>query len=139
MADSYSLGKQAVRANRAFYDAFQALDLGAMGRAWLDRGPQGPPLRCVHPGSAAIVGRERVLDSWRVIFGATDAIRFELADLAVEVHGEVACVTCVERIVATAGGLEQHGEAVATNLFVRDGGQWRMVLHHASPVVRQME
>jgi ketosteroid isomerase-like protein len=86
-----------------------------------------------------IHGRERVLATWRAIFEATDAIRFELVDLEMELHGELACVHLVERITTRAEGTEQVGEAVATNLFARRGERWRLLLHHASPLARRLE
>jgi len=133
--NEYSATKQLARANRAFYEAFEALDLDAMAAVWAT----DAVVRCVHPGASMLHGRERVLASWRDIFQATDAIRFELVDLEMELHGELACVHLVERITTTAEGAEQVGEAVATNLFARQDGAWRLLLHHASPLARRLE
>jgi ketosteroid isomerase-like protein len=133
--DDYSATKELARANRAFYEAFEALDLDAMAALWDDTAT----VRCVHPGASMIQGRERVLASWHAIFQATDAIRFELVDLEMELHGELACVHLVERITTRAEGTEQVGEAVATNLFARRGERWRLLLHHASPLARRLE
>ena len=133
--DAYVTTKELARANRAFYEAFEALDIEAMARVWLD----DPVARCVHPGASMIHGYERVLATWKAIFEATEAIRFELVDLEMELYGEVASVHLVERITATNDGAEQVGEAVATNLFGRRDGAWRLVLHHASPLARRME
>jgi ketosteroid isomerase-like protein len=132
---TYDDKKDVARANRGFYEAFEALDLAAMAAVWDD----DESVRCVHPGSSLILGRERVLGTWQAIFEATDGIDFELADLSVEVHGGLACVHLVERITTRADGEEQVGEAVATNLFVRRPDGWRMLLHHASPLVRRLD
>ena len=91
----YSAAKQAARANREFYRAFERLDIEAMRAVWLD----DDSIQCVHPASERLVGRERVLGSWAAIFTATDAIRFELEDLTIESVGERGCRDNVTVIV----------------------------------------
>jgi ketosteroid isomerase-like protein len=71
-------------------------------------------------------------------------LQFVLTDVEVAVHGDVAVVTCGENILAgmpevaeplpTGSGLS-GGLAVATNVFRRDPGGWRLWVHHASPVL----
>jgi ketosteroid isomerase-like protein len=128
----YSAQKDAARANRAFYDAFESLDLEAMKAVWLD----DDRIQCVHPGWALLSGRARVHESWSAIFENTKSIEFELSDLQVEIAGPIAWATCVERIQSIAGGEEIEATAVATNLFVLEGGAWKLFLHHASPILR---
>jgi ketosteroid isomerase-like protein len=129
----YAASKEVAKANRAFYRAFEQLDIAAMTALWLD----DDSIRCVHPGCDLLVGRERVLGSWLAIFGSTDAIRFELADLSIEITGECAWATNVERIRTTLRGAEHVSEAIATNLYVLRDAQWRLALHHASPIARR--
>ena len=128
----YSAAKQAARANREFYRAFERLDIEAMRAVWLD----DDSIQCVHPASERLVGRERVLGSWAAIFTATDAIRFELEDLTIESVGDFAWASAIERIRPGSSG-EPLSEAVATNLFVRRAGVWKLQLHHASPIARR--
>ena len=85
---------------------------------------------------ALLSGRARVHESWRAIFENTKSIEFELSDLQVEIAGPIAWATCVERIQSIAGGEEIEAAAVATNLFVLEGGAWKLFLHHASPILR---
>jgi ketosteroid isomerase-like protein len=132
MQAPYDAAKEAARANREFYRAFERLDLDAMRAVWLD----DDSIQCVHPASERLVGRERVLGSWAAIFAATDEIHFELADLALEIAGDFAWASAIERIrPGKADG--PITEAVATNLFVRRGDAWKLVLHHASPIARR--
>ena len=128
----YNAAKEAARANREFYRAFERLDLAAMRAVWLD----DDSIQCVHPASERLVGRERVLGSWAAIFKATDAIHFELEDLSIEIVGEFAWASAIERIRPGTAS-EPVSEAVATNLFVRRGGEWKLLLHHASPIARR--
>jgi SnoaL-like domain len=67
-----------------------------------------------------------VLASWRNIFAQPTAI--ECGAERVLRFGDTACVICHE---ALPGGL-----LVATNLFVREAGAWRLVHHQAGGVAR---
>jgi ketosteroid isomerase-like protein len=114
-------------ANQSFYDAFENLDQAAMDRLWADR----PYAAIVHPGRELILGWSEVRRSLVEIFSGTERIRFRLSDVTVTVRGTVAWVTALENI--------RHGDDVlvsftTTNLFERIDGEWRMVLHHASPL-----
>jgi ketosteroid isomerase-like protein len=132
VSDAYSAQKDAARANRAFYEAFERLDPDMMRAVWLD----DDRIQCVHPGWALLSGRARVHGSWQTIFENTKSIEFELSDLQVEVAGPIAWATCIERIRSVAGGEEVEAAAVATNLFVLDENGWKLFLHHASPILR---
>jgi len=65
-----------------------------------------------------------------------------LTDERVVVSGDTAWVTLDENILqshgptaATAADADLSGaHATATNVFVRDGTRWTMVVHHSSPV-----
>jgi ketosteroid isomerase-like protein len=104
-----------------------------MRALWLD----DPAVKCIHPGGEVLCGLECVLASWRSIFDNTESIHFEVVDLCIEVVGDLAWVTLLERIRSTCHGESFTAEAAATNLFARRGGTWRMLLHHASPVARR--
>lgn len=131
--ETYQLRKGAARTNRAFYHALENLDLLAMRELWLD----DPTVKCVHPGGELIVGSDRVMESWRLIFERSCSVRFELLDLELEVVGDLALANNIERLHI---GLESGtviSEAAATNVYVRREAEWRMILHHASPIARR--
>ena len=107
-------------ANRAFYRAFVARDLKAMDALWASIGA----VACIHPGWDALVGRDAVMASWADIFAQPTAI--SCRDEQVLIHGDSACVICHEAL----GG----GVLVATNLYVRQDGAWRLIHHHAGGV-----
>lgn len=126
---------QVLDANRRFYEALERLDMDAMDACWADDDAVG----CVHPGGPWLRGRDAVMAGWEAIMANTGYMELEVADVEVAVDDPVARVTCVERITARAGeGASATAEVAATNLFVLGAMGWRIVLHHASPVVRGM-
>ena len=131
--ETYQLRKGAARTNRAFYSALERLDLPAMRELWLD----DPSVKCVHPGGELIVGTDRVMESWRLIFENSRTVRFELIDLELEVVGDMALANHIERLHIGLESATVIHEAAATNVYVRREEGWRMILHHASPIARR--
>ena len=126
---------EAVRgANAAFYSAFEAGDLDAMADVW----EHSDRIVVTHPGWPMLRGWARVAGSWDAIFHNTGYIQFVLTDEQVTVVGDTAWVTLDENILQSASSDELSGsKATSVNVFVRDvdgGGEWKMVVHHASPV-----
>ena len=122
-------------ANAAFYAAFEARDLDAMADLW-ERSERA----CVtHPGWPMLRGWAKVAGSWDAIFRNTPYIQFVLTEERVEVAGDTAWVTLDENILQSDGAnvadAQLSGAQVAaTNVFVRVDGEWRVIVHHGSPV-----
>ena len=116
-------------ANERFYRALESLDLAAMERVWM----QSQDVRCIHPGSEALVGWTDVRRAWEQIFENTRWIRVQPTDVRLQVIGEVGLVACAENITATQDDDVGVAVAQATNVFRRTVDGWRMILHHASP------
>lgn len=112
-------------ANEAFYRAFAARDLAAMDRVWA----RGVAVICVHPGWAPLLGREAVMESWAGILGNPDSPNIRCLEAQASIYGEAAMVVCYEVV--------QRGYLVATNLFVREGGAWKLCHHQAGPTTGQ--
>ena len=121
-------------ANAALYRAVETGDLDLMEAVWDD----GSAVACVHPGWHLLRGRGPVLRSWAAVMASRQYLQFILTDVAVEVTGDVAVVTCTENILAGVEDDATSFEAatvVATNVLRRRPSGWRVVLHHGSPVV----
>ena len=86
------------------------------------------PVACVHPGWEALVGRDRVMESWRRILRGGGASPISCGNAVAHLLGEAAFVTCLERLPGAT--------LIATNFFVREDGRFRMVHHHAGPAAR---
>lgn len=141
--DTAELRAEVEQANAEFYAAFEACDLDRMSAVWADA-PHAAAVACVHPGWQLLRGRDEVLRSWALIMANTPYIQFVLTDVRVEVHGDQAVVTCGENILTVdesggGEGLLSGGSAVATNVFVRADERWRLLVHHGSPVLSQVE
>jgi ketosteroid isomerase-like protein len=128
--------------NAEFYAAFEAGDLDRMGAVWAD-GPYAAGVSCVHPGWSLLRGREEVLRSWALIMANTGYIQFVLTDVETDVYGDQAVITCNENILTADEGTESGflagGSIVSTNVFVRSNGEWRLLLHHGSPILNGAE
>jgi ketosteroid isomerase-like protein len=126
-------------ANAAFYAAFERGDFDAMQLLWAtDDG-----IVCVHPASTPIRGRRDVMRSWMVLMANAAYIQFFLTDVEAAVVGDLATVTCTENVLSAAPGTPvgvfAGGSAAATNVFRRSDGDWRLWVHHASPVLSSAE
>ncbi len=118
-------------ANGAFYRAVEQADVDAMAAVWDDG-----DVSCVHPGHPAIRGRGPVLRSWSAVMAGTGSIHFLLTEVTVAEEGDTAVVTCTENILSRgADGGDAVGAVVATNVFRRRAGGWRLAVHHASPLL----
>ena len=118
------------QANADFYRALESGSIERMNEIWL----HDESARCVHPGWEMITGWARVKKSWERIFESNQKIRVCPTDLRIWTLGKVACVTCKENITIFDDASFDSAQAAATNLFVRRGGLWLMLVHHSSPV-----
>ena len=112
-------------ANLEFYRAFAARDLAAMNALWARRAP----VACLHPGWTALTDRDAIIQSWEGILSSPDAPRIACFDEQVLLYGDVALVLCEEEL--------DGGTLAASNLFVREDGEWRIAHHHAGQIVRR--
>ncbi|HWK45088.1 MAG TPA: nuclear transport factor 2 family protein [Stellaceae bacterium] len=113
----------ALSENLEFYRAFSMRDMAAMERIW----SATAPVSCIHPGWPALYGREAVLTSWRNILRGSASPQVLCYEERVTLHGDLALVTCDEEVPG--------GTVIATNVFVRERGLWRMVHHQGSPLM----
>jgi ketosteroid isomerase-like protein len=110
-------------ANETFYRAFAERDIGLIDTLWA----RDVHVTCIHPGWNLLSGREEVMASWEAILQNPGQARVVAGGAEAEVLGHAAVVVCREFVAGTA--------LIATNVFVREEGQWRLQHHHSSPVV----
>jgi ketosteroid isomerase-like protein len=113
-----------LRANAAFYDAFEARDFTAMDGVWA----RTIAVTCIHPGWNRLMGRENVMKSWRAILSNPASPSIECVGATVHMVGDAAYVLCHERVRGGGPAL------IATNVFIREGEGWCLAHHQAGPV-----
>jgi len=123
--------EEVTRANQAFYEAFESLDIGKMDQVWAHQ----EYVTCIHPGWSLRVGWPAVRDSWVLIFNNTFSMKFELTEMQVQVAGDLGWVICTENITSRQEDAPVESRVLATNLFERIGDEWFMIHHHGSPVM----
>jgi ketosteroid isomerase-like protein len=119
-----------IAANEIFYKAFNARDLDAMKNIWSSH----EKVTCVHPGWVPLNGHESIIDSWEGIFKNSGNMDIQITDISVTASESLAWVSCVEKLYT----IDTHGvlasKIFSTNLFQLNGGTWKMIMHHASPL-----
>jgi ketosteroid isomerase-like protein len=116
-------------AETAFYQALERGDLEAMMNVW----SEDEEVVCVHPGGARLTGYALVREAWRRVFTGGARLKVQLLALST-VHGPFTAVHSVIEQIGVVGEKNLSAPVVATNVYVRGGLGWRMIVHHASPV-----
>jgi ketosteroid isomerase-like protein len=104
-------------ANRAFYRAFESLDVDKMGEVWL----KDPSIVCIHPGWAKLSGWGPVMESWARIFDNTFEMKFELGEIDVMISGDIAVAIVQENLTQSGYDGPSRSQVLATNVFQRVG------------------
>jgi ketosteroid isomerase-like protein len=125
---------QVEAANRRFYDALEARDAGALEACWAGT----DDVACVHPGGPWVTGWEDVRDAWEFILANTGYMEVAVEVVNIAITDPIAIVTCIEHVTSAHDGERVEAAVAATNVFELGFDGWRMVLHHASPIVRMI-
>jgi ketosteroid isomerase-like protein len=121
-----------IEANRAFYRAFESLDLEQMERVWL----RDPKIVCIHPGWGMLNGWGPIMTSWERIFDSAFEMKFEVREAEVIVSADLAVVVTEENLTQRGYDGVSRSQVLATNVYERAGQKWWLVLHHGSPVIQ---
>ena len=116
-------------AEAAFYEALEAADLDAMMEVWAD----DEEIVCVHPGGTRLAGYDQVRASWAQMFSAGQKLKVHLTNQVV-LSGMMLSIHSVHENILVPGENRPRPPVAATNVYLRTGNGWRLLLHHASPV-----
>jgi hypothetical protein len=87
---------------------------------------------CIHPGSAALLGREQVMRSWSNILLNAQPPDVRINVLSRTVSDALA-VHVVEEYITPSGAPNTSVSLVlATNIYCKSDHDWRLLEHHAS-------
>ncbi len=112
-------------AEAAFYEALETGDLEAMMEVWAD----DEEVVCVHPGGPRIAGYDQVRESWARILAQGERLKIDVSE-QVYLQGVMVSLHSLHERVSQ--GEEPRQVVVTTNVYLRTGGGWRMIAHHAS-------
>jgi ketosteroid isomerase-like protein len=122
----------AIEANRAFYRAFESLEVEKMETLWLS----DAKIVCIHPGWRTLNGWGPVMQSWGRIFDNVFEMKFDVRELEVFVGKDLAVIVTEETLTQRGYDGVARSQVLATNVFERVGQKWMMILHHGSPVMQ---
>ena len=128
MSSYRQIFNSADEAEKGFYKAFSDGSLQAMDNVW------GTGLLvCIHPGAAALTKREAVMRSWARILAAETT-----PTISVEVVSQVQSADLfisVVRELLSANNLQSVVAVLATNIYQRQSGGWKLIEHHGSQIM----
>ncbi|MBL8383150.1 MAG: nuclear transport factor 2 family protein [Burkholderiales bacterium] len=118
----------------AFYEALEKADLDAMMAVWAD----DEEIVCVHPGGPRLVGLEAVREAWRRVFQGGARLSVRIGNV-LAMQSMMMATHCVHEFIGIKGEARPAAPVVATNVYVRSGNGWKLLLHHSStsPKVEQ--
>jgi ketosteroid isomerase-like protein len=112
----------------AFYEAFERADLDAMMDVWAE----DEEIVCVHPGAPRLTGYDQVRESWARIFASRQRLSVHLSN-QVYVNGMMLAIHSLHENILVEGESKTRTAVVCTNIYMRTGNGWRLLVHHASP------
>ena len=114
-------------AETAFYEALESGNLEAMMEVWAE----DEEIVCVHPGGPRLAGYDKVRESWAQIFAPGQRIKIHLSN-PVALSGMMLAIHSVHENFLVSGESRPRAPVAATNVYLRTGNGWRMLLHHGS-------
>jgi len=115
-------------AEAAFYEALEAAELEPMMEVWAE----DEEIVCVHPGGARLAGYDQVRSSWAQISARASGSRYTFP-IKVVLSGMMLAIHSVHENILVQGESRARAPVAATNVYLRTGNGWRMILHHGSP------
>ena len=122
--------KKVLDINTLFYRALGTRDLDLMKEVWIKDERAG----CVHPGWTILRSWDAIMQSWQNVFDPEDQVDINLSNLTIKIKNDVAWVTCVQEMVYINRDPVSFNLSQSTNIFEKNNNEWKMVVHHASPI-----
>jgi ketosteroid isomerase-like protein len=112
----------------AFYEAIGRADVDVLMSLWAD--DEG--IVCIHPGAPRLVGHASIRSSWESIF-ERGGVRIRPVQMFASQNTMTAVHNIIEE-VQRSGSAQHDIHILATNVYMKTEGGWRIVTHHASVV-----
>ena len=111
----------------AFYDALERSDLEAMMSVWAE----DEEVLCIHPGGVRVSGLAAIREIWRQMFAGGPRLAVYVGQV-MATQAMLMATHSVHEYIAMKGEPRPAHPVVATNVYVRSGNGWHMIVHHAS-------
>lgn len=112
----------------AFYEALEKSDLESMMSVWAE----DEDVLCIHPGGARVSGHAAIREIWRQMFAGGPRLAVYVGQV-MATQAMLMATHSVHEYIAMKGEARPTHPVVATNVYIRSGNGWRMIVHHASP------
>ena len=109
-------------ANREFYRAFNQRDIATIDQLWA----RSAPVVCMHPNQPPIGERTAIVRSWQRILATPNLPLVRCQDEVLIGRRHMAVVVCRE--------VAPSIQLIATNVFVKEDGAWRLTHHQSGNV-----
>jgi ketosteroid isomerase-like protein len=117
------------KASDKFYAALNSMangDAGPVADVW----SHSADVTSMHPLGGREVGWEEVAVPWGQVAQMASGGHVELADQLIRVSGDMAYEVGVEKGEMTLAGRQVPMNHRVTNVYRREGGEWKIVHHH---------
>lgn len=112
----------------AFYEALEKADLELMMSVW----SEDEDVVCIHPGGLRLNGHAAIREAWRQMFAGGPRLTVHVGQLQA-LQSMMMVTHSVHEFISARGESRPAAPVVATNVYMRSGNGWKMVMHHASP------
>ncbi|MGI9553815.1 MAG: nuclear transport factor 2 family protein [Thermodesulfobacteriota bacterium] len=119
-----------LKINDLFYKALGTRNVRLMKEVWANDEKVG----CVHPGWTVLRSWSAIMQSWENVFDPSDQVDINLTDIKINIKGDLAWVTCVQEMVYIKRDPVSYNLSQSTNIFEKTDDEWKLVVHHASPI-----
>jgi ketosteroid isomerase-like protein len=129
---------EALKASEKFYAALNRLlegDAGPMSDSW----SHSAAVTTMHPLGGQEFGWPEVRKSFEQVGKLASGGRVTLADRHLQVVGDVAYETGIERGQAKLGSQQFTIDQRVTNIYSRESGTWKIVHHHTDTSAAMVE
>lgn len=116
-------------ASKQFYAALNLLLNGnarPMAEIWSHRAF----VTTMHPVGGRETGWDQVRAAWGKVAEAAEHGKVELKDQLIQVSGDMAYEVGLEDVQSKFAGHDVEAKLRVTNIYRREGGAWKIVLHH---------
>ena len=130
MSEQKSDSEKILKMNRLFYEALGNRNFNLMKQVWVN----GQKVGCIHPGWTILRSWDAIMQSWENIFDPDDKVDIHLSNIRINIKENIAWLTCVQEMTYINRNPVSFNLSQSTNIFEKSKNEWKMVIHHASPI-----